>query len=457
MKKESDWKKIWSREYTFQYCEAALEAVGGGARGILPFIFREMIIISEKGNVACYCKKRDESDFIKAIVKSFTSDKKSFSNFRELFNRFGKEYEEFTLEVYQKDLNGLKDKELESLYLEYLKRQVKYSALVWAAYYLNEYWSGWANSVLKGVEDEVRGALMAPIKKSTVLEMQKEARMVARGDLRIQDFWKKYRWIPCLDLKNKPWTLEEVKKYIEELEPEKEIRTLDFQKALEKIELSEEELEKLRMVKELGYIKDARDDYRRRGIFNIQKLFEEIGKRMGLRLDEVSELARKEIQSFLRGKKIKVDVLERKNEGFVMKIEGGKVVFSEDKKDVKKEMIRLGLDEEVIGVLKKVKGLSAFSGKVEGLVKIVRRVEDLKKVKKGDILVAVTTHPDYVVAMQKAAGIITDEGGTLSHAAIVSRELRIPCVVGTSQATRIFKDGDLVQVDAENGVVNLKR
>lgn len=69
------------------------------------------------------------------------------------------------------------------------------------------------------------------------------------------------------------------------------------------------------------------------------------------------------------------------------------------------------------------------------------------------ILVAVTTHPDYVPAMRKAVAIITDEGGITSHAAIVSREFCIPCIVGTKMATKILNDGDLVEVDANNGVV----
>ena len=77
--------------------------------------------------------------------------------------------------------------------------------------------------------------------------------------------------------------------------------------------------------------------------------------------------------------------------------------------------------------------------------------------KKGDILVAVTTHPDYVPAMQKAAAIVTEEGGILSHAAIVSREIRIPCIVGTKQVTKVLKDGDLIEVDANKGIVRKLR
>ncbi len=73
--------------------------------------------------------------------------------------------------------------------------------------------------------------------------------------------------------------------------------------------------------------------------------------------------------------------------------------------------------------------------------------------KEGEVLVAGMTTPDYVPAMRKACAIVTDEGGITCHSAIVSRELDLPCVVGTKVATRVLKDGDFVEVDATNGIV----
>ena len=63
------------------------------------------------------------------------------------------------------------------------------------------------------------------------------------------------------------------------------------------------------------------------------------------------------------------------------------------------------------------------------------------------------TQPSYLAAIKKSAAYITDEGGITCHAAIVSRELKIPCIIGTKYATQVFKDGDLVEVDADNGIV----
>ena len=91
-----------------------------------------------------------------------------------------------------------------------------------------------------------------------------------------------------------------------------------------------------------------------------------------------------------------------------------------------------------------------ISGKIK---KIYFSVGD--RVKQGDILAASMTTPDYVSAMKKAKAIITDEGGITCHAAIVSRELGIPCVIGTKIATKALKDGDVVEVDADKGVVKI--
>lgn len=98
-------------------------------------------------------------------------------------------------------------------------------------------------------------------------------------------------------------------------------------------------------------------------------------------------------------------------------------------------------------------GLGASPGVGSGTVKIVHNMSELGKVKQGDVLVTKMTNPDMVVSMEKAAGIVTDEGGTTSHAAIVSREMGIPAVVGTNNATTKLKDGDIITVDGNSGRV----
>lgn len=100
-----------------------------------------------------------------------------------------------------------------------------------------------------------------------------------------------------------------------------------------------------------------------------------------------------------------------------------------------------------------VRGTMACKGKVTGVVRIVNKPEDMSKMNEGDILVSVATTPSIVPAMQKAAAFVTNEGGLTCHAAIVAREMKKPCIIGTKIATEVFKDGDLIEVDANAGVV----
>ncbi len=100
-----------------------------------------------------------------------------------------------------------------------------------------------------------------------------------------------------------------------------------------------------------------------------------------------------------------------------------------------------------------IEGLPASPGIISGKVKIVPEIDDIVKVNKGDILVTKMTSPSWVPVMKKASGIITNEGGRTCHAAIVSRELGIPCVVGTQKATEILKDNQIVTIDGYNGKV----
>ena len=100
-------------------------------------------------------------------------------------------------------------------------------------------------------------------------------------------------------------------------------------------------------------------------------------------------------------------------------------------------------------------GAAASPGIGTGPVKILKSPKEIAKVKTGDVLVAKMTSPDYVPAMKKAVAIVTDEGGETSHAAIVSRELGIPCVVGTKEATKRLKDEVVVTVDGAKGAVYL--
>jgi pyruvate,water dikinase len=111
--------------------------------------------------------------------------------------------------------------------------------------------------------------------------------------------------------------------------------------------------------------------------------------------------------------------------------------------------------KEEIGNVQELKGTIACKGIVKGKVKVIHTKEDFGKMEEGNVLIASMTTPEMVPIMKKAAAFVTDEGGVTCHAAIISREMKKPCIIGTKNATQAFKDGDLVEVDAESGIVKI--
>ena len=102
-----------------------------------------------------------------------------------------------------------------------------------------------------------------------------------------------------------------------------------------------------------------------------------------------------------------------------------------------------------------VKGTATYPGIIIGKVRIIKRKDEIDQMKKGEVLISPMTTPDVFIAINKACAIVTDEGGQLCHAAIISRELKIPCIVGTKNASEAFINGDLIEVNANKGIVKL--
>lgn len=102
-----------------------------------------------------------------------------------------------------------------------------------------------------------------------------------------------------------------------------------------------------------------------------------------------------------------------------------------------------------------LKGFVANSGRATGTVTVIRMKSDVNKMKRGNILISPMTTPDVFSALRKASAVVTDEGGALCHAAILCREYNIPCIIGTVVASEMFKDGDMVEVDANKGILRL--
>lgn len=218
------------------------------------------------------------------------------------------------------------------------------------------------------------------------------------------------------------------------------------QKLIEELEIKGRLLRLIEFARELFTVKQYMREASLRAGSEVRGLFTEISKRLGFTYKELLYFTPPEVVETLEGSVPEAGVIHQRLEGgFGLYLLDDKlriVVGEELAKDV---AAATGEEPEVDELM----GGIAYPGRYEGPVKVIHVREGSDKMQGGDVLVAPMTDPYILPAMLKAGAIVTDEGGLLSHAAIVSREWRIPCIVGTERATKVLQDGDVVEVDAE--------
>lgn len=198
------------------------------------------------------------------------------------------------------------------------------------------------------------------------------------------------------------------------------------------------------------------DERKKSTYFNIHLgtiILGEMARRIKVGVELTKWLMPAEVESFfLRGKPDATE-LKKRAQGcaFIVWGSGYYVVPKMQLESLRRLMFGKQQHDEI----KDLRGLTASVGRAIGTVRIINSAREVHKVKKGDILVAVMTRPDYMAGLKNAAAIVTNEGGITCHAAIVSREMGIPCIINTKIATEVLKDGDLVEVNANHGVVTI--
>jgi phosphohistidine swiveling domain-containing protein len=189
----------------------------------------------------------------------------------------------------------------------------------------------------------------------------------------------------------------------------------------------------------------------------VNTVFRILQKKFRIDHDNIENLTQKEILELYEGVRPAIHSVGMRQKAFVINFDRSVVSEGNAAEKILQEFRPQAINSTA------ATGKTASLGKANGPVKVINvdytnlniLYTEIDKMNHGDILIAETTAPELILACKKAAAIVTDVGGMLSHAAIVSREFGIPCIVGTENATRIFKDGDMVEVRAEieNGVV----
>ena len=207
-----------------------------------------------------------------------------------------------------------------------------------------------------------------------------------------------------------------------------------------------------------GYIRQAGAEYFFMLSAKIQPSLKRIAKKFNLSYAEFLLQRDSEILDALKGNltalDLKANARRREKMDFVIFAgQGNDVHFSEEPGDIEilKQLMIPKADTDV----SEIHGQVGNKGIYTGTARIIMNNRDFSKMQNGDVLVSTMTTPDFVVLMHTSGAIVTDIGGMLCHAAIVSREINRPCIIGTKIATQVLNDGDLVEVDADNGVVRV--
>ncbi len=224
---------------------------------------------------------------------------------------------------------------------------------------------------------------------------------------------------------------------------------------VKELALSDYELKLFDVAKGFVYTKGLRKDAMYKFLSKLEHLLGEIARRKHAALNDFRFLYPHEFH-LIFSKDFDLGRLRKRRQYGLWESIGR---FEEDLylegEEGRKYFSRLPIEKEEEVESSEFIGTCACPGKARGKVRVINLPKDMEKMKQGDVMVSVSTTPDLVPAMKKASAIITDTGGITSHAAIVSRELNIPCVVGVRNATKYLKEGWLIDVDANHGVVRV--
>jgi len=182
----------------------------------------------------------------------------------------------------------------------------------------------------------------------------------------------------------------------------------------------------------------------------LRKYTKLIAKKTGYPLNLVDFLTIDEVELYLKNNKLplKKELISRSNGlAFFCQGKNVKLLTGNAYVDLQKFLVSFTGNE--------LKGATAYKGMAKGTARIILNPLKVKIFNKGDVLITGMTRPEFLSLMKKASAFVTDAGGLLSHAAIVARELKKPCILATENASKVIKDGDLVEVDANNGIVRI--
>lgn len=277
---------------------------------------------------------------------------------------------------------------------------------------------------------------------------------------RLKNIYERYCWLdymyqgPAISFEQFEKELEVVRNVTVHLNPVSDIAALKKkqEQLMRKLRFNQRARFLVGLAQQVIWQKGYRKDVEYHGFWSYEPLFRELARRKGESdWKTLLFLFPWELEGFIiKGLPSTSELKQRRKFSVFITTETQTQLITGEKAERFYKTLNL---EKDLSKITATQGQCAFGGKAIGIVKIVQIPEDMSKMEIGNILVSQATSPDLIPAMRKAAAIVTNTGGLIAHAAITARELKIPCVVGTVNATAIFKDGDRIEVDATKGIV----
>ncbi len=450
--------------------------------------YKKVLAIFHGYNMKYYFGKEDCLEFAKHIVNMIINDPSFGEKVNNEIIARSDEMVKNAEEIEKIDLKSLSNEEFFSIAEKHFDLHTKLYEYGWLSnasdMFYPEFTNYLKNIIKKRLPEENENKIIIPLttpeEKSEIVKEQESLFDIVRdikndpemlelfqkGDVeeirhkiipainkKIKTHWKKYRQIKC-SWYSEPANIKDYYKEIVEIiksnveEVGQRIERERKEKLLEK--LSDKERRLFEIYSKFMITKIYRRYAQFRALYYMSIWLNEYCERTNLSIFEARQLLLEEMKDILFNEKFPRNFEERKK-GFVFYAEKGENIIKTGKvvEEIEERL------KEKIGEIAEIKGTIASMGHARGKVKIVNSAKDMEKFEEGNILVAIATNPDLVPAMKKAAAIVTDQGGVTSHAALVSRELGVPCVIGTKVATKALKDGDVVEVNATQGIITI--
>lgn len=368
------------------------------------------------------------------------------------------------------DFSGSSNEKLARAFSHFHKKSAGISHWLWSMEFLNPAIEKYAKARLTkenprwseaDIADFLSRISYVPHKLAFQLE-QEDILSLASGKSKSQTLkeilHEKYSWLNMYTWDGRPWSMGEYEARIQNILRDKKRlgeearirnkRNAEAEKSIRQIG-NRHTQKLLRNIQYLIYLKTRRIDVYTRSWSNVLGLVDEICKRVYLSYDQLLALTLEEILHCLGGKIIGEEEIRKRGRAIIARIDNKISYYYGDAFG----KIASILNSPLADTPRELRGDIGYKGIAMGRAKVLLSDRDLSKLERGDVLVANLTNPNYNAAFEKIAAVVTDEGGILCHSAIMAREFSLPCVIGTKIATQVIQDGDLIEVDANKGIV----